>query len=321
MKQGDDGREFVRCRWVAHNFKPTREGPRDDLFATMPPLEAKRALFAYVAGVRDGGRQRGQAEVKLMFVDVKKANLNAKCEEEVWVELPSEFEKFGKYAKVMFGKYGMRKAASGWEDDCAQRLVSHGFQRGKAASRIFYHPETQVRVVVYGDDFTFPGTDPELRRIETQMCEWCDAMVRGILGNGKRDVREIEILGRGLSWTEGALEHEASDKHRQALREGLGLNEESKTVSSAAVQPEDVKEEEDVEVLNEAEKLKFRSLAATLNFLSLDRSDVQYAAKEVCAKMVNPTLGSRKRLKKAGWYLKGVKKVTCMMHAWRDYVR
>ena len=33
-------------------------------------------------------------------------------------------------------------------------------------------------------------------------------------------------------------------------------------------------------MLEEAERKKFRSLAATLNYMTLDRSDVQYAAKE-----------------------------------------
>ena len=38
-------------------------------------------------GVR---RSKGLEEVKLMFIDVRKAHLNAKCEEEEWVELPEE---------------------------------------------------------------------------------------------------------------------------------------------------------------------------------------------------------------------------------------
>ena len=69
---------------------PTREGPRDDLFAAMPPPGAKKALFAFVAGVREGRRERGFVEVKQMFVDVKKAHLNVRCDEEEWVELPNE---------------------------------------------------------------------------------------------------------------------------------------------------------------------------------------------------------------------------------------
>ena len=50
-------------------------------------------MFAYMAGVSEKGRAQCQEEVELMFVDVKKAHLNAKCEEEEWVELPDEFKK------------------------------------------------------------------------------------------------------------------------------------------------------------------------------------------------------------------------------------
>ena len=37
----------------------------------------KKALFAYVAGVRER-RHKGQAEVKLMLIDVKKAHIKGK---------------------------------------------------------------------------------------------------------------------------------------------------------------------------------------------------------------------------------------------------
>ena len=92
----------------------------------------------------------------------------------------------------------------------------------------------------------------------------------------KRDVREVEILGRGVRWTEEELEYEARDKHRQAQLELLGLGEESKTVNCAAVKPEDIGQEEDANILDEVERKKFRRLAATLICMSFDRSDVQY---------------------------------------------
>ena len=116
-KKDDNGKMFVRCRLVARDFKPKHEGPRDELFVAMPLLEAKKALFAFVAGMREKRPVHGHDEVKLMFVDVKKAHLNAKCDEEEWVELPDEFNKFGRYTKLKRWLYGMRKAASGWEDD------------------------------------------------------------------------------------------------------------------------------------------------------------------------------------------------------------
>ena len=67
--------------------------------------------------------------------------------------------------------------------------------------------------------------------------------------SGKRDVHENELLGRSLRWTEDGLEYEASDKHRQALLEGLGLSEESKKGNSAAVKPEEIGQEADEEML------------------------------------------------------------------------
>ena len=161
-------------------------------------------------------------------------------------------------------------------DDCARRF---GFQRSRAASTTCYHPKTHVRVVVHGDHFAFAAM------------------------NG------VGVLGRSSRWTEEGLVHEASDKHCQALLEGLGLCEESKTVNSAAVNPEDIGQEGSANVLDEAERKKFRSLEATLNHMILDRSDVQYAAKNICAKMANPTRGSWKRLKKAARCLTGVESV------------
>ena len=114
------------------------------------------------------------------------------------------------------------------------------------------------------------------------------------------------------------MEYEGSDKHRRALLEGLRLNEESKAVNSAAAKPEEIGKEEDTETLDVSETRQFRSVAATLNYMSSDRSDVQYAAKKACRKMASPTRGSWKRLKKAGRYLKGVEKVTWKMGSWTN---
>ena len=91
--------------------------------------------------MREKRRAQSHDELKIMFIDVKKAHLNARCGEEEWVELPGEFEKFWRYATLKRWLYGMRKAASGWEDDHARRLVEDGFRRGRAASTILLSPQ------------------------------------------------------------------------------------------------------------------------------------------------------------------------------------
>ena len=75
-------------------------------------------------------------------------------------------------------------------------------------------------------------------------------------------------------------------------------------VRSPTVMREEMGQEEYEELFKGKEKTRLRSLAATLDHMSLDRSDVQYAAKEMCAKMANPTQGSWKRWKKACGYLR-----------------
>ena len=81
-KNNDDGSRFVRSRLVARDFKPKREENPEEMFAAMPPLGAKKLLFRMAAGVRGWRRKRRAAEIKLMFIDVRKARLNAVCDEE-----------------------------------------------------------------------------------------------------------------------------------------------------------------------------------------------------------------------------------------------
>ena len=161
-----------------------------------------------------------------------------------------------------------------------------------------------MRVVVHDDDFTLARTDSKLERIKSKMCEWYDVEARGILGSGRREVQEIENLGPN-SQMDGARPGVRSGRQAStsAFLRGLGLGEDSKTVNSAA--------------MNSA-RMRTRRSWEQKNYMSLDRSDVQHPAKEVCRKMINTTQGSCKGLKKAGRDLKGVQKGTWMTLAWES---
>ena len=98
----------------------------------MPPLEAKKELCRMTTAVRGVRRRRGKADVKLMHADVNK-HLNAICEEKAWVELPEEFGRWGRYARMRRWLYGMRPAAQAWEEDYAAKMIGIGFARGLTA--------------------------------------------------------------------------------------------------------------------------------------------------------------------------------------------
>ena len=77
-------------------------------------------------------------------------------------------------------------------------------------------------------------------------------------------------------------------KHGGKICDELGLGPGSKGLTSPAVRgtaDEVVKEDP---VLDEPEHTPFRGLAATANYLSQDRMDIQFSAKEICRGMANP---------------------------------
>ena len=77
-----------------------------------------------------------------------------------------------------------------------------------------------------------------------------------------------------------------------------------------------VKEEDDAEnkqELNAEMAKKFRGMAARVNYIGQDRSDLQFAAREVCREMAKPTVGGMGRLKKISRYLVGAERVVWRM--------
>ena len=121
-----------------------------------------------------------------------------------------------------------------------------------------------------------------------------------------------------LTWTEEGLEYEGSDKHRQALLEGLRLDEESKPVNSAAVKLEDVGQEADMEMLDASETKRFSKSGGDVELHELG----QVGRAMRCEGGVHEDGESHSRqleeVEKAGRYLKGVEKVTWMMGAWQN---
>ena len=159
--------------------------------------------------------------------------------------------------------------------------------------------------MVHGDDFTFSGTQVELEKIRGLFKKWYDVKDRGIMGSGTRDIKEVVILGRTLKFTEMGLEYTADGKHRDAILEELGLESESKSLGCPALGADKMDEPGDENELLKEDVTSFRSVAARSNYLGMDRPDIQYGVKELCASMSRPTQRSWRQLKQLGRYLVG----------------
>ena len=81
VNKGTKEKPDVRCRLVARDFKPKYEKDRADLFAAMPPLEALKTLMQKAVDNDEVCRRKGNEEMKLLVIDVKKAHLNAYLKE------------------------------------------------------------------------------------------------------------------------------------------------------------------------------------------------------------------------------------------------
>ena len=230
-------------------------------------------------------------EWKMIFLDVRKAHLNGKCDEEEWVELPEEMWEFGRYARLRRWLYGMRKAAVNWEEDYAKRLEEVGFRRGRGAPTVFLNKMTEVRIVVHGDTFVVSGCRDELEKVKGMMEGWYAIKDRGIMGGAANEIKEVTILGRTVRWTADRVEYEADGKHRLELLRRMGLDDDSKGVVTAVVDKKGGGPEDDDQELVGEDRRRFRGEVALVNYLGQDRSDLQYAGNRISREMNRPTVG------------------------------
>ena len=66
-----------------------------------------------------------------------------------------------------------------------------------------------MSVLVHGDDFVAVGEDEDVEWFRKVAVGWFEMKVRGKLGDGTNDEKEMVILGRRMRWTREGLELEA----------------------------------------------------------------------------------------------------------------
>ena len=220
----------VRCRLVAQEVNLH---PDDSFYAATPPLEAKRMLFSEWASNQDVYRQ-------LSFIDVKKAYFYGVPDRSLYIKFPPELgmpkDMVGKLVRCM---YGTRDAGSIWEGCYTKCLVDLGFEQGVASPCCFWHPQWQVSVVVHGDDFTALGTPEGLNQYEAGMCQAFECKLKGRLGRGENDLKEMRVLNRIVRIDDNGLRYEADPRHVELLARSLNLEQCRHVVTPGVKEPYD----------------------------------------------------------------------------------
>ena len=213
----------VRCRLVAQEINLQAD---ESFYAATPPLEAKRILFSEFAS-------RVPAEnLKVSFVDVKKAYFYGIPERTLYVRLPSELG-LGKgvVGKLVRCMYGTRDAGAIWENCYTTCLTNLGFIQGASSPCCFLHPKWNVSLVVHGDDFTAVGTPESLDKYEAGMQETFECKLKGRLGAEPDDCKEMRVLNRIVRVTDKGLLYEADPRHAEMLIKAFNLEGASSVVT------------------------------------------------------------------------------------------
>jgi hypothetical protein len=124
------------------------------------------------------------------------------------------------------------------------------------------------------------------------------------------------ILNRRIVVTTDGYVYEPDGKHTNKVLAELGLDVAG-SKSSAITGTKTTSDDEDLKSrkLDSQKSSWFRSVAATLNYMSVDRPDLGFAVKELCRSMSSPSELDLQKLKKIGRYLLEVGN-TSIVFAW-----
>ena len=129
--------------------------------------------------------------------------------------------------------------------------------------------------------------------------------LRGRLGPGDRDDACVRIPNKIVTWTEEGTEDKADQRHAEVIIKQVGVHEKSNSLSTPGV-----KDTKGSSVkLKSGDATTFRAVVARANYLAQDRSDIQFAIKELCRKMSDPEETDWIALNRLGSYLIGAPRV------------
>ena len=300
INKGDEENEELRSRLVAMEFNKEK---RLDLFAPTPPLEILKLIISMAVTKGIGfGKEGYRKGMKIDFIDISRAFFHAPALRRVYVDLPAEDQEEGMCGMLEQSMYGTRDAAQNWANAYMEFMKSIGFKKGDASPCAFKHETRNLRAGVHGDDFTILGYEEDLDWFWKEIQERFECKHRGRLGPDKGDQKEIRVLNRIITWTDEGIEYEGDQRHVEIAMQRVGIHGDSREVR---IPVEKRKATDESKKLEPEHATNYRGIVARLNFLGQDRSQIQYAIKELSKDMADPSEDDWGRMKKLVRFLKG----------------
>ena len=115
-----------------------------------------------------------------------------------------------------------------------------------------------------------------------------------VIGHSGKEgvVKEARILNRVVKATSDGWEYECDQRHVEIIFEQLELQDANPLGTPGVEDATTVGEEADEQPLPADLASLYRAITARANYIAQDRSDIQYAVKELCRRMSAPTAGT-----------------------------
>jgi hypothetical protein len=153
-KLGPDGDVAKRkVRLVAGGHKQTKGVDYDETFAAAAKMASIRAVLAHAATL----------DWEIHQIDVVGAYLNAKLEEDIYMEPPEGLlhpDDGDKVCNLLLGLYGLKQAGRTWQKKMTRDFVDMGFEVSRVDASVFVRKrgDEMMVVPVSTDDMTVAGS-------------------------------------------------------------------------------------------------------------------------------------------------------------------
>ena len=291
---------------------------RDQNYSLPPlPLESLRIILAICAS-----NQNRDEPFRILSSVVKRAYFYAKAERIFFIDIPAEDKEAGDENRVgmlNLSLYGTRDAATNWQEEFTNIVVQEGFSRDNASPCNFYHERRNISIIVHGDGFTSIGQRNPLEWLQ-QFLDYTYECKHHWLGPIDKEEASVRISNRVISWTNDGISYEADQRHVEVVIEQLQL-QEAKETSTPCTRDEQIKSlEENADPMSPAGASKYRMVAARLDYLAMDRPDIQYATKEASMYIAKPRIHHWNLLERIGRYFVGAPRAV-QMFRWQTSIK
>ena len=120
-----------------------------------------------------------------------------------------------------------------------------------------------------------------------------------VLGPDEGDSQQARVLNRILTWGPEGISYEADPRHTEIATTELGPKEAKGVVAPGTKEDGTTKEDKD-HTLDEDSAIKYRGSVSRLNYLTSDRPNIAFSAKEPTRTMSSLSTGCQDKLRRLG---------------------